>query len=92
MTNTHCSKHSGHEEKMIGIDKQVSSLNRLLGILITVLIVVNGGLFAMLITMSNTLTKVDTKLSMYDKVFEDTIKLKQADKIEKTTFNIKEKI
>ena len=69
MANT-CLDHTGHSEKISGMDSRLSFITWLLGLLIGLVVTINSGFFIVLWNMNTTLTGINSKMSVYDKVFE----------------------
>jgi hypothetical protein len=72
---SNCPEHSGHIEKINSSDSKMVLITWLLGILIGLSITINSGVFIVLWNMNSTLTVLNTKTTIYDKVFEDKIKI-----------------
>ena len=65
-----CQEHSGQSEKIKAANRQQSITNWMLGILITVILLVGGSLYAQLQALVVSMSQVTTRLTAYEERFQ----------------------
>lgn len=65
-----CNAHSGQSEKINSIESRMTLITWLLGILIGLIVTLNTGVIVVLWSMNGTISILNAKISIYDKIFE----------------------